>query len=208
MSIVPSAIFRNVFNPNEFTQYQIGRPLMITIIVIILLFKYFADTERLRLLVKPGILNAITIHRDSQRSEKKKKNIWYDVMIPTTHRHLYLSLCHQISFRLLHALQSKYTLHKGIKAIARRIRTKGKVERFGTFIIVYRKSKCFQVTDFPEINARDKYTIALRLRLLLYISSAHALIHVRVYIHISIYIYFPFSVLSKALSSLIPITSK
>lgn len=65
MWIVPSAIFRNVFNPNEFTQYQIGRPLMITIIVIILLFKYFADTERLRLLVKPGILNAITIHRDS-----------------------------------------------------------------------------------------------------------------------------------------------
>lgn len=124
--------------------------------------------------------------------KRKKKNIWYDVMIPTTHRHLYLSLCHQISFRLLHALQSKYTLHKSIKAIARCIRTKSKVERFGTFIIVYRKSKCFQVTDFPEINARDKYTIALRLRLLLYISSAHALIHVRVYIHIYIYIYFPF----------------
>lgn len=52
------------------------------------------------------------------------------------------------------------------QSFARCIRTKGKVERFGTFIIVYRKSKCFQVTDFPEINARDKYTIALRLRLL------------------------------------------
>lgn len=67
MSIVPSAILRNVFNPNEFTQYQIGRPLMITIIEhrYYIVIKYFADTERLRLLVKPDILNAITIHGDS-----------------------------------------------------------------------------------------------------------------------------------------------